>query len=171
MNGLDHIRSTGYFVCYQRTAGGATDVLSRVTKGPNDFKRAANAIRRRSADTVALRTATERLSVRWADVERQLKGPDADRYFGDVLGAEDSRTAFEKLPAARKRAVIESMVTVRSFRSGMAAVKSSTRSWWRLFPAGTSFSATENYAGVTRPPEKRGRAPPKEFSSLDARKD
>jgi DNA invertase Pin-like site-specific DNA recombinase len=59
-----------------------------------------------------LRTATERIKRRLANVESQLYGPDAHRYFGDVIDADDPRAAFKKLPLDRKRALIESMVTV-----------------------------------------------------------
>ena len=59
-----------------------------------------------------LRTATERARHRLAEVESQLYGPDAERYFGDVFDAEDPRRAFDRLPLDRKRALIDSMVTV-----------------------------------------------------------
>ena len=50
-----------------------------------------------------LRTATERVRRRLADVESQLFGPDADRFFGDVIDADDPRAAFSALPLERKR--------------------------------------------------------------------
>jgi site-specific DNA recombinase len=59
-----------------------------------------------------LRTATNRIKRRLADVESQLYGPDPHRYFGDVIDANDPRAAFHKLPLDRKRALIEAMVTV-----------------------------------------------------------
>jgi hypothetical protein len=59
-----------------------------------------------------LRTATTRVRARLADVEEQLYGPDAERYFGDVIDADDPRIAFRGLPLERKRELIRSMVTV-----------------------------------------------------------
>lgn len=59
-----------------------------------------------------LRTATERVRTRLADVESRLYGSHADRYFGDVIDADDPRIAFDRLPLTRKRGLIESMVTV-----------------------------------------------------------
>jgi hypothetical protein len=59
-----------------------------------------------------LRTATTRIKLQLAKVESQLYGPDAHRYFGDVIDADDPRAAFHKLPLDRKRALIEAMVTV-----------------------------------------------------------
>jgi hypothetical protein len=53
-----------------------------------------------------LRTATERIKRRLADVEAQLYGPDPHRYFGDVLDAADPRVAFHKLSLDRKRDLI-----------------------------------------------------------------
>jgi hypothetical protein len=45
-----------------------------------------------------LRTATERIRSRLADVEAELYGPDRHRYFGDVIDADDPRVALHKLP-------------------------------------------------------------------------
>ena len=70
-----------------------------------------------------LHTATERIRKRLADVESQLYGPDADRYFGDVIDASDPRVAFHQLPLDRKRALIESMVTVTIMPIGRTGSK------------------------------------------------
>jgi DNA invertase Pin-like site-specific DNA recombinase len=59
-----------------------------------------------------LRTATQRIKRHLAKIEAQLYGPDAQRYFGDVIDAEDPRAAFNELPMDRQRALIEAMVTV-----------------------------------------------------------
>jgi hypothetical protein len=59
-----------------------------------------------------LRTATERIKVRLANVESQMYGPHVHRYFGDVLAADDPGFAFHRLDLERKRALIRTMVTV-----------------------------------------------------------
>jgi hypothetical protein len=59
-----------------------------------------------------LRTATTRIKRHLADVESQLYGPHAHRYFSDVIDAGDPRAAFHKLSLDQKRDLIEAMVTV-----------------------------------------------------------
>ncbi|AGB26955.1 site-specific recombinase, DNA invertase Pin (plasmid) [Mycobacterium sp. JS623] len=70
-----------------------------------------------------LRTATERIRRRLADVESQMFGPDAHRYFGDVIDADDPRVAFRELPLDRKRALIETMATVTIMPIGHGGTK------------------------------------------------
>jgi DNA invertase Pin-like site-specific DNA recombinase len=59
-----------------------------------------------------LRTATTRIKRHLVDVESQLYGPHAHRYFSDVIDADDPRVAFHKLSLDQKRELIEAMVTV-----------------------------------------------------------
>ena len=50
-----------------------------------------------------LRTATTRIKRHLADVESQMYGPHAHRYFSDVIDADDPRAAFHKLSLDQKR--------------------------------------------------------------------
>jgi hypothetical protein len=74
-----------------------------------------------------LRTATTRIKRHLADVESQLYGPHAHRYFSDVIDADDPRVAFHKLSLDQKRDLIEAMVTVTIMPIGHGATRCSTR--------------------------------------------
>ncbi|KND40102.1 recombinase family protein [Streptomyces stelliscabiei] len=64
------------------------------------------------ADSVEFRRATRRIKERLAEVEGQMHHPQRARTLVDIVTAEDPNKAWEDLPLDRRRAVVETLITV-----------------------------------------------------------
>lgn len=70
------------------------------------------------ADDLEFKQAIRKVKARLATIQQQMTSPNRAAVLGDVVGSDDPVEAWAVLPLARKRAVVDMLMTITIHRSG-----------------------------------------------------